>query len=166
MAFRSIPLPSAQLSLASVLKCGQSFRWSVLTPVHSKTPIEFRLCLKDRVVCLRQSSDNLFYRSVFPDPQPSLHDYADREAETLKWLIDYFQLDINLVALYTLWAVRDPVFAKVQERFEGIRILRQDPWESLVSSVLSLRPCASLVHKFFDPGLYALVLTIYHASQR
>ena len=164
MAFLSIPLPIVQLSLAAVLKCGQSFRWSVLTPVDSITQVEYRLCLKDRVVCLRQSSDTLFYRSVFPDSQPSLH--AEREAETLEWLRDYFQLDIDLVALYKQWAERDPVFAKFQDRFEGIRMLRQDPWENLISSVLPLLPCASLVHKFFDPGLYALLITIYHASQR
>jgi 8-oxoguanine DNA glycosylase, N-terminal domain len=166
MAFLSIPLPIVQLSLAAVLKCGQSFRWSVLTPVDSITPVEYRLCLKDRVVCLRQSSDTLFYRSVYPDPQPSLHDYARREAETLAWLRDYFQLDIDLVALYKQWAERDPVFAKLQERFEGIRMLRQDPWENLISFVLPLYPCASLVHNFFDPGLYALLITIYHALQR
>jgi hypothetical protein len=129
-------------------------------------PVEYRLCLKDRVVCLRQSSDTLFYRSVFPDPQPSLYDYAEREAETLKWLKDYFQLDINLVALYKQWAERDPVFAKFQERFEGIRILRQDPWENLVSSVLSLHSFARLVDRCSGPGLYALLITIYPASQR
>ena len=166
MAFLSIPLPIVQLSLAAVLKCGQSFRWSVLAPVDSITPVEYRLCLKDRVVCLRQSSDTLFYRSVFPDPQPPPCDYAEREAETLAWLRDYFQLDIDLVALYKEWAGKDPVFAKLQERFEGIRMLRQDPWENLISFVLPLRPCASLVHEFFDPGLYALLITIYLASQR
>lgn len=138
MAFLSIPLPIVQLSLAAVLKCGQSFRWSVLTPADSITPVEYRLCLKDRVVCLRQSSDTLFYRSVFPDPQPPLHDHTEREAETLAWLRDYFQLDIDLVALYKQWAESDPVFAKVQERFEGIRMLRQDPWENLISFVLPL----------------------------
>ena len=166
MTFRSIPLPIVQLSLAAVLKCGQSFRWSILTPVESTTPVEYRLCLKDRVVCLRQSSDSLFYRSVFPDPQLSLYDYDERESETLEWLKDYFQLDIDLVALYKQWAEKDSVFAKFQERFEGIRILRQDPWENLVSSVLRLHPCASLVHKPSNLGLYALLITTYHGSQR
>jgi N-glycosylase/DNA lyase len=165
MTFHSISLPIAQLSLATVLKCGQSFRWSILTPVESTTPVEYRFCLKDRVVCLRQSPDTLFYRSVFPDPQTPLYNYAEREAETLAWLKDYFQLDIDLVALYKQWAQRDPVFAKFQERFEGIRMLRQDPWENLVSSVLAPHLCASLIHKSVDSGLYALLITIYHASQ-
>ncbi|KAF8964014.1 N-glycosylase/DNA lyase [Flammula alnicola] len=143
--FKSIPVPLVQLSLAVVLKCGQSFRWSILTPLfpgtendqEASTRVEYRLCLKDRVVCLRQSSDLLFYRSVYPDPQPSSAKLLVHEAETLEWLKDYFQLNINLVSLYKQWAANDKVFAKFQDRFEGIRILRQDPWENLVSFICS-----------------------------
>lgn len=128
--FHSLPLPIVQLSLAAVLKCGQSFRWFIL-PVPGDT--EYRLCLRDRVVCLRQSPTTLFYRSILPEPQPSLTHQALRDAETLVWLNDYFQLDVDLVALYDEWSARDHVFAKVRSRFEGIRILRQDPWENLIS---------------------------------
>ncbi|KDR73529.1 hypothetical protein GALMADRAFT_251252 [Galerina marginata CBS 339.88] len=143
--FKSIPLPLVQLSLSAVLKCGQSFRWSILTseatqenssePSH--THIEYRLCLKDRVVCLRQSPDTLFYRSVFPDPQPLSTNLLEHEKETLEWLKDYFQLNIDLVSLYKQWGHKDKVFSKFQERFEGIRILRQDPWENLISFICS-----------------------------
>lgn len=162
--FKSIPLPLAQCSLPAVLKCGQSFRWSVLTPSDTsesasastsdiakpdiKEPeaprVEYRLCLKDRVVCLRQSPTAIYYRSVFPGtPSSNLiasESDATRDAETLAWLRDYFQLDIDLVALYKQWAEKDKVFSKFQERFEGIRILRQDPWENLVSCVVFPAP--------------------------
>lgn len=142
VGFKSIPLSLAQLSLAVVLKCGQSFRWSILTPPTSEAQqtgaeehlrVEYRLCLKDRVICLRQSLDMLFYRSVFPDPQPSPAKLVLREAETLEWLKDYFQLNVDLVSLYKQWAAKDKVFARFQNRFIGIRILRQDPWENVVS---------------------------------
>lgn len=137
--FRALPLPIAQLSLAAVLKCGQSFRWSIfplpdqisvdeLTPTH-----EYRFCLRDRVVCLQQNHHTLFYRSVFSEPLPSPTHVALKEAETLAWLRDYFQLDIDLLELYEEWSNRDPVFSKFQSRFSGIRMLRQDPWENLVS---------------------------------
>lgn len=137
-SFKSLPLPIAQLSLAAVLKCGQSFRWSVLRPTHEAPgpmfdSVEYRFCLRDRVVCLRQSLDTLFYRSVFPDPQPAPDTLVERDAETVLWLQDYFQLKIDLVALYREWAAQDKVFAGFQDRFQGIRILRQDPWENLVS---------------------------------
>ncbi|KDQ61033.1 hypothetical protein JAAARDRAFT_32029 [Jaapia argillacea MUCL 33604] len=147
VGFRALPLPIIQLSLAAVLKCGQSFRWSAFPLIladHSGTNIdhsvpthEYRFCLRDRLVCLRQSSDTLFYRSIFPDsPLPPLEE-VKREGETLIWLKDYFQLDVDLVKLYDEWSTKDPVFARLRSRFAGIRMLRQDPWENLVSFICS-----------------------------
>lgn len=140
--FQALPLPLAQLSLAAVLKCGQSFRWSIHPLVLSPTPDpatpthEYRICLRDRVVCLRQSSDTLYWKHVSP-PVVGTHITVEKEkeAETLAWLRDYFQLDIDLLKLYDDWSERDPVFARLRARFEGIRMLRQDPWENLVSCV-------------------------------
>lgn len=143
-SFHALPLSTLQLSLSAVLKCGQSFRWtihplsttcsgvnpSVLQPTH-----EYRLCLKDRLICLRQSSDTLFYRAVFPDSQQTITQHASRDLETLVWLKDYFQLDIDLEKLYEKWSAQDTVFATFKDRFGGIRMLRQDPWENLVSYV-------------------------------
>lgn len=133
--FRSFPLSPAQVSLPAVLKCGQSFRWSILNANDNPDLVEYRFCLVDRVVCLRQSADTLYYRAVFPDPQPEPVTFSEREQETLSWLKDYFQLEVDLVTLYQEWAARDEVIAKLQGRFSGIRILRQDPWENLISYV-------------------------------
>ncbi|KAH9930683.1 DNA glycosylase, partial [Fomitopsis serialis] len=143
--FRALPLPLAQLSLAAVLQCGQSFRWSVFPLALNATTSEFtlpnheyRLCLRDRVVCLRQSTDTLFYRSVFPETPPPTKALDQREEETLAWIRDYFQLDVDLVDLYDQWAKRDPVFERhCSQRFSGIRMLRQDPFENLISFICS-----------------------------
>ncbi|ETW86075.1 hypothetical protein HETIRDRAFT_13944, partial [Heterobasidion irregulare TC 32-1] len=62
---------------------------------------------------------------------------SEREAETLLWLKDYFQLDVDLLKLYNEWSERDAVFMRFRRRFEGIRMLRQDPWENLVSFICS-----------------------------
>jgi len=154
LGFRALPLPLAQLSLAAVLKCGQSFRWSIY-PLHPALPSdpshEYRLCLQDRVVCLRQSPDTLFYRSVFPESTASPEVETARDAETLLWLKDYFQLDVDLVKLYDEWSEKDHVFAKLRGRFEGIRMLRQDPWENLIS-------CASrlLISSFLEMLILSL----------
>ena len=142
LGFHALPLPLAQLSLQAVLKCGQSFRWSIY-PLHAALPSdpshEYRLCLQDRVVCLRQTPDTLFYRSVFPPDSPASPELkTTRDAETLLWLRDYFQLDVDLVMLYDEWSEKDPVFAKLRGRFEGIRMLRQDPWDNLISCALML----------------------------
>ena len=139
--FRALPLPLAQLSLAAVLKCGQSFRWSIhpLVVSPSTDPAapthEYRLCLRDRVVCLRQAPETLYWKHVLPTTVVDDVVEKEKEVETLRWLRDYFQLDIDLPELYDDWAARDPVFARLRGRFEGIRMLRQDPWENLVSYV-------------------------------
>ncbi|KAK7693729.1 hypothetical protein QCA50_003301 [Cerrena zonata] len=142
--FRALPLPLAQLSLAAVLQCGQSFRWNVFPlPLHSESQdtlrpqFEYRFCLRDRVVCLQQSADTLFYRTAFPVPAPSVSEESKREAETLAWLRDYFQLDVDLLKLYEEWGTADPVFKRLKGRFEGIRMLRQDPFECLLSFICS-----------------------------
>ncbi|KAF4576750.1 8-oxoguanine glycosylase ogg1 [Pleurotus pulmonarius] len=98
---------------------------------------EYRFCLRDRVVCLRQSEDTLFYRSVFPTPYPTPDQLVAKEVDTLNWLTNYFQLDVDLIQLYDDWSKRDLVFGRFRDRFAGIRILRQDPWENLVSFICS-----------------------------
>ncbi|KAJ7446827.1 DNA glycosylase [Mycena galericulata] len=130
--WQSLPLKQTQLSLSAVLQCGQSFRW-----VATAQGKEYRLCLRDRVVCLKQNATTLFYRTVLPDPQPSALQLSLRQAETLVWLNDYFQLDVDLQKLYAEWAARDKVFSSIETRFAGIRILRQDPWENLISFICS-----------------------------
>lgn len=149
--FRALPLSISQLSLDAVLKCGQSFRWLALplhapgttVPLDAHSTHEYRLCLKDRVVCLRQSPDSLFYRTVVPraDGEESECSIAQarRDAETLAFIQDYFQLDLNLLTLYEDWSNRDPVFRELRSRFSGIRMLRQDPWENIVSYVSGAR---------------------------
>ncbi|KIY43576.1 DNA glycosylase, partial [Fistulina hepatica ATCC 64428] len=156
--FRSLPVPITQLCLSAVLKCGQSFRWlsyelpptagkvaeASLTPVHSTresvaevSPThEYRFCLHDRVICLRQSSSTLYYRALYP-PHISSADTIAKDAQTLSWIRDYFQLDVDVEYLYRQWAEKDPVFKRLGVRFSGIRILRQDPWENLISFICS-----------------------------
>lgn len=169
--FRALPLSLTQLSLAAVLQCGQSFRWTIyplfvpgvqIPPDQTLPTHEYRLCLRDRVVCLRQSSEALFYRSMFPGPPLKPKEEDTMEAETLAWIHDYFQLDVDLATLYEQWSKRDPVFQGIEKRFAGIRMLRQDPFENLVSYV-----CLSFI--IFDLlnlsmiGSYARRTTIFLA---
>ncbi|KAJ6623559.1 DNA glycosylase [Mycena sp. CBHHK59/15] len=132
--WQTLAIQESQLCLAAVLKCGQSFRWT-----HSGTPpnVEYRLCLRDRVVCLKQNPTTLFYHAALSDPQPFAVQLSLRNAETLVWLNDYFQLDVDLEKLYAEWASRDKVFSSIETRFAGIRMLRQDPWENLIGAICS-----------------------------
>ncbi|KAF8321632.1 DNA glycosylase, partial [Clavulina sp. PMI_390] len=134
-AFQSFPLPISHLSLPVVLKCGQSFRWSkVEHPSSSASEPEWRLTLQDRVVCLRQTPTTLLYRAIYPSSE--FETEGESRLSTLHWLKDYFQLEVDLIKLFS--EVKDPVFQNAVKKFEGgIRILRQDPWENLLSFICS-----------------------------
>ncbi|EJD42201.1 DNA glycosylase [Auricularia subglabra TFB-10046 SS5] len=61
---------------------------------------------------------------------------------------DYFQLDVDLSDLYATWAARDTVFdTLVKDRFKGLRMLRQDPWENLISFICSQNNHISRISK-------------------
>lgn len=57
--------------------------------------------------------------------------------DTVELIRDYFNLSVNLTELYEKWSSRDPHFKKKAPSFTGIRMLRQDPWENLVSFICS-----------------------------
>ncbi|KGL97163.1 N-glycosylase/DNA lyase, partial [Charadrius vociferus] len=92
--------------------------------------------LGERVWTLRQERDRLWY-TVYgegedgPPPEASKPDGA----ETDQILRDYFQLDVGLPALYRAWGAADPLFRKVANDFPGVRVLRQDPVECLLSFI-------------------------------
>ncbi|KAI5121670.1 hypothetical protein M0805_002746 [Coniferiporia weirii] len=162
--FRALPLSINQLTLSVVLKCGQSFRWVAFPLVPLDSPAtdpedvpthEYRFCLKDRVICLQQSPNTLFYRSVLAahadvneagSTSPSSLSER-RDAETLVFIRDYFQLDTDLLKLYEEWSDNDTVFRNLKGRFSGIRMLRQDPWECLVSFICSSNNNISRISK-------------------
>ncbi|KAJ7063382.1 DNA glycosylase [Mycena amicta] len=100
----SLPIPPSQLRLALVLPSGQSFRWR-------NDGSHYSFCLHDRVVVLKQDDDKLYYRTILPDPQPSALQLPLRTAETTLWINDYFNLSVDLAALYAQWQTRDPAFS-------------------------------------------------------
>lgn len=65
------------------------------------------------------------------------HENGVIEDDTVELIRDYFNLSVNLTELYEKWSSRDPHFKKKAPAFTGIRMLRQDPWENLVSFICS-----------------------------
>ena len=61
----------------------------------------------------------------------------DLENESMLFLKDYFQLDVDVISLYQQWSAADPYFRETAADFWGIRILRQDPVENLFSFICS-----------------------------
>lgn len=80
----------------------------------------------------------MYYRSLYPYKPPHTAYAADLASNTtLPLLRSYFQLDTPLVPLYSDWSEHDDKFKRKMgregPRLEGIRVLKQDEWETLVS---------------------------------
>ncbi|KAJ5653551.1 DNA N-glycosylase [Penicillium lividum] len=149
MAFsewRKLPVSLSELCINTTLRCGQSFRWHNIAESE-----EWRCVLYGRLISLKQDSSYLFYRtyqsqsSALPTPPASeLPSRAQSDTElnikddhTLRIIKHYLNLSSNLGDLYAQWSLDDPNFKKKAPQFTGIRILRQDPWEALVSFICS-----------------------------
>ncbi|BGP37842.1 8-oxoguanine glycosylase ogg1 [Rhodotorula kratochvilovae] len=193
---RFLPLSRAELQLASCLPSGQSFRWHRLAPPIATLPDplpgssappsalpdsaeEWAYGWQDRTVVLRQDDDGLHYRALYPFKPPHTAYLADLASDTtLPFLRSYFQLATPLAPLYANWAARDDKFKRKLERegerLEGIRVLKQDEWETLVSFICSAnnnisritlmvnRLCASLGSPLPHPS--AFTPSSVHAS--
>lgn len=91
---------------------------------------------------LRQDDKGIHYRALYPFKPPHEAYLADLETDTTRSLLTtYFQLDTPLEPLYADWSTRDPKFdrkiKREKERLGGIRVLRQNEWETLVSFICS-----------------------------
>ena len=154
--WRKLPVSLSELCINTTLRCGQSFRYTIpsttnqqhQTSNHDKhilTPNrwhnvpnsdEWRCVLHGRLLSLKQDPKNLYYRTYLTSPAaaPSSHPKPD---DTPALLTHYFNLTSNLTTLYAQWSSSDPNFRKKAPQFTGIRILRQDAWEALVSFICS-----------------------------
>lgn len=85
------------------------------------------------MILLKQDDEYVHYSSIFPETKN--HHLKINTADIIH---DYFNLDVKLTDLYTQWSSKDKHFKKVVDKdFQGIRILRQDPWENLCSFICS-----------------------------
>ena len=138
VAFAPVPLPSPPASLqwhplgvsAVELRCavtltnGQSFGWRK----HPRR-LEWTGVLGCLVLSLRQLADDTHFAVHHPA--------AYCEAEVRAALRDFLFLDrARLVDLYAAWSA-DERFASVGARLPGMRLLRQEPLECLVSFICS-----------------------------
>lgn len=119
--WHKIPVEKSQLSLNTVLRCGQSFRWKQISHVWS-------IAYKRRIIFIKQDGDFLYYRTEAA---------KEETPNTIDVIHDYFNLDTDLDALLSEWRSKDAKFTKSAGSVQGVRILRQDPWECLCSFICS-----------------------------
>lgn len=156
MDWRSLTISPTELCLARVLRCGQTFRWKNIHDVWT-------FATKDGVVLLKQDEKAIHYSQVTKDNEIKKEDKikveADSQADlafskTKAFIDDYFGLHINLENLYSHWISKHAPYMKKTaspfELFPGVRQLRQDPWETVVSFICSSNNNVKRISKMCD----------------
>jgi N-glycosylase/DNA lyase len=99
-------------SLQHTLESGQFFRFT-------KTRDTYIVQSLDRIFSVRQKGEFVFYEGV---EEP--------------FLIHFFRLEDDLDSIYKGIDV-DPIIHRAIETYRGMRLIRQDPWECLISFLCS-----------------------------
>ncbi|MDO8586081.1 MAG: DNA glycosylase [Armatimonadota bacterium] len=116
--FQLLEIPHDQLSLDYTLPSGQAFRWRK-SPDGCWTGVT-----RNTVVRIRRTPEG-FEWQTYPEP---------RDFDLIR---DYFRLDDDIPTIYAALAAADEHLAAVIDRFKGLRLLRQDPTETLLSFICS-----------------------------
>ncbi|MDO8683922.1 MAG: DNA glycosylase [Armatimonadota bacterium] len=115
---QKLDIPHDELNLDYTLTSGQAFRWKKMSDGW------WRGVVSANILQIRQAEIG-FEWETFPD------------SGNLGLLRDYFRLDDDIAAVYSQLAATDPHVAYLIERFRGLRMLRQDPVETLLSFICS-----------------------------
>ncbi len=108
---------SQEFDLAHTLSCGQCFRWR-------RQGDCFDGIVGETAYRLSQSGKTLTVTASSPD--------GGRDA-----LFGYFDLSRDLDDVYATFP-RDALLVRSVRRFRGMRMMRQDPWETVISFILSI----------------------------
>ena len=99
-------------SLKESLECGQFFRWTKIGDIYL-------IQSSNRIFLLHQRKDFLYYEGVEES-----------------FLTDFFRLEDDLDAILKD-IDRDSIIHQAIHQYRGLRLLRQDPWECLLSFLCS-----------------------------
>lgn len=142
---RFLKINPIELNLSLTLRSGQSFNWnssSFQTNHHhqeDQVHTEWSIVNQNRTIILRQVDSGIHYLSLYNSNE--IQDYQTdlNQNTTLNFLNHYFVLNLSLKKLYQEWSKRDPNFAIKTSNgsFNGLRVCKQDPWETLISFICS-----------------------------
>jgi len=117
----------SQLDCRHTLVQGQCFNWYRLEEARLDTWVG----VVDGIpLAFRQTELTASYAPLLPLPTLSA-------AELDTFVRSYLQLETDLEVLYTQWAAGCPRMRVVTQALPGVRVLRQPPWECLLSFICS-----------------------------
>ena len=106
-----LPLGGQPLDLETTLFSGQVFRWR-------KRESWYEGVVFGQIVRVREVEGGMAFETAEDD--------VDLTASRLR---DYFSLDVDLAEVYSALS-RDRGLREALDRYRGMRVLRQDPWET------------------------------------
>ncbi len=121
MAQLQIPL----FSLQNTLECGQFFRLTKIQDIYMVQS-------SDRIFSLRQKGETLFYEGVEES-----------------FLVHFFRLDEDLEFICQE-IDQDPIIHQAIKTYQGMRLIRQDPWECLISFLCSSAKAISHIRSLIE----------------
>ena len=124
--FVDLEVPRAQLHPELTLIMGQCFAWQRLT--KDKDLPMWVAVLEGCPVVIKQDKarDTTLFANLLSD--------SVKQKDEMQ---DYFQLQYDLEGLYTTWSAGCPRMSTVCNALHGVRVLRQEPWECLISFICS-----------------------------
>lgn len=118
-------LPFPYFSLNHTLECGQFFRFTKVLDTYTVQS-------SDRIFSLWQRGESLFYDGV---EEP--------------FLIQFFRLEEDLDSIYKE-IDQDPIIHQAIKKYRGMRLIRQDPWECLISFLCSSAKAISHIRSMIE----------------
>ena len=114
---RTAVFPLRDYNLATTLTSGQAFRWREVDGTWENIIAGrwVRLGVKDKI----------------------LHAHTAKPQKDWQWRTDYLQLEVNLKKILATFPKDDPHLAAAKKTCRGLRLLKQDPWETLAGFICS-----------------------------
>jgi len=119
-ATRTATFPLRDYNLAATLTSGQAFRWREVDG-HENT---WENIIAGRWIRLSVKGK-------------TLHAQTATLQKDWQWLTDYLQLEVNLKEILAAFPKDDPHLAAARKTCRGLRLLKQDPWETLAGFICS-----------------------------
>ncbi|MGB9813760.1 MAG: DNA-3-methyladenine glycosylase family protein [Thermovenabulum sp.] len=121
-------------NLEAMLEGGQAFRWE-------REGKGYRGVVKGRVISVSYDKDTLMV---------DISEGNNTKEEDIKFIRDYFDLDRDYEKIEEDIKTQFPELEKVIVMASGNRILHQDPWETLVSFIISANNSINNIKKVID----------------
>lgn len=117
-------------NLEATLTSGQTFRWKYINN-------HWENIINNKYVKLKKNKSSLIV-----EVKPYVNDS--------KWLENYLQINLDLNEIYKNFPKNDFYLNEAVNLFNGLRILKQDPWETIASFICSSNKQIIQIEKIID----------------